>query len=113
MSVNKAIIMAVKEFGIPCRPEPYRGKEDRFFTFNIASDNGVDYGDDVPQLNKQIVYLHYWLPINHNYLEEKAEIRRMLTDAGFSYPSVTLDSAVPDREGYRHLVFQTEYIQEA
>lgn len=113
MTVNKAIIHALKDFGIPCRPEPYRGNEDRFFTFNIVSDNGVDYGDNTPQFHKQIVYLHYWLPINHNYLEEKEEIRRRLTDAGFSYPSIPLDAAVPDKEGYRHLVFQTEYIQEA
>ena len=112
MSVNRALINALEDFDIPCKTEPYRGDEERFFTFNIASDSGTDFGDDSPGFNRLIVYLHYWLPINHNYLEEKKEIRKMLVDAGFSYPSVTLDSAVPDREGYRHIVFQTEYIQE-
>lgn len=112
MTVNSALIQALAPMGIPCRPEPYRGKESRFFTFNSASDNGADFGDDMPQHDAIVIYLHYWVATNYNYLNDIKRVRKLLTDADFSYASIVANNVDPDRETIRHIVFSTEFITE-
>lgn len=116
MSVNKAIRDALEEYiaaGWPCTPDDDREKDaEHYIAFNPASDGGADYGDDLPCHNVQEMYIHMYLPIEENYLKHKKRIRQLLVAGGFSYPDVTVITD-PDREGYRHIIFDCEYIAES
>lgn len=115
MTVNKAIRTALDEYvsqGWPVTPDTVRTDADHYFTFNTYFDQGDDFGDDAPEHNVLSVYVHMYLPDTENYLPHKKRVRQLLHAGGFSYAQVT-ETADPDREGYRHLIFDVEYIEES
>jgi hypothetical protein len=115
MTINKAIRSALKPYideGWPVTPDTNRTKAEHYFTFNTYYDQGSDFGDDAPEHNRLSAYVHMYLPVKENYLEHKRLVRQMLFDAGFSYANVT-ETVDPDDEGYRHLIFDVEYIEES
>ncbi len=50
--------------------------------------------------------IHYFLPANKDYLENKKKIRKALLGAGFTYPEVSVLMEPGNKE--RHIVFECE-----
>lgn len=115
MSVNSIIITALKPLKYPCVPNIYTGSEKYYFTFNQASDHGVDYGDDEPSCTEVSMQIHFWLPISEsgsqiNYIAQKKKIRELLFKAGFTYPAVT--ESTEAENNIRHIVYECDITEE-
>lgn len=111
MSVNSVIIGALQGYGYPVKPSPYTGTEAHYFTFNQAADSGADFGDNAPIMDILDMQVHFFMPLEENYLTAKAKIRKSLFDAGLGYPSVQM--ATEPGNKIRHLIFECEYIAES
>ena len=106
MTVNEKIIQALKPFGIPVVADFSGGGEKEYITFNYASDEAALSGDDGPMEVVASMQIHYFLPMDRDYLSIKKKIRKALFSAGFTYPSV---EHLTEPEGnIRHLVFECE-----
>lgn len=101
MTVNKIIKTALMPFGIPITTDFYGGGKDEYFTFNYADDRAVDFGDNAPTHVVAYMQIHYFLPMDKDYLSMKKKIRRALFEAGFTYPDVTEIT----ESNIRHLIF--------
>lgn len=104
MTVNEKIIEALSSVGVPVTPDFNGGGKQEYITFNFADDRAVEFGDDAPLFDVAYMQIHYFLPSEKNYRETKKRIRKLLFDAGFTFPDVTEVT-----EGKkRHLVFECE-----
>ena len=110
MSASEAIINALKEFGYPCKPDIYTGKENYYFTFNTAGEHGENYGDNEPECVVCNMQIHLYLPLEKNYLKIKKQVREALFKAGFTYPEVTV-LTIPEK-GIRHIVYECDIEEE-
>lgn len=104
MTVNEMIIKALEPFGIPVTPDFSGGGAQEYFTFNYADDRAVDFGDDEPLHAVAYMQIHYFAPMEKDYLLLKKKTRKTLLNAGFTYPEV-IDATIQDG-GIRHLVFE-------
>ncbi len=110
MSLNERIIGALLPLGIPVAPGVYTGEEKTYLTFNYAT-VGADYGDDEPQHELALVQVHLFCPVTANNVATRRRIKRLLRDAGFTWPSVE-DAGVEGREKASrstHLVFECRW----
>ncbi len=116
MTVNKAIRTALASYieqGWSVVPDTANKLDEvRYITFNSYYTGGDDIGDDAPLADVDNVYIHLYLPEKENYFSYMKDIRKKLFEFGFSYPSVTMMTD-PDRDGYRHLIFDCEWITES
>lgn len=103
MTVNERIIQALAPLGIYITPDFYGGGKEEYITFNYADDRAEDFGDNMSLHVVAYMQVHYFAPMEKNYLYVKKRIRKTLLTAGFTYPDVT-DATFTD-EGIRHLVF--------
>lgn len=104
MTVNEIIINALSPFGLSIDPNFDGGGKEEYITFNYADDTGECFADDAPTCVVAYMQIHYFLPIEKNYLQKKKELRNALFDAGFTYPEVTVLT-----EGKtRHIIFECE-----
>ena len=106
MTVQKLIMDTLSPFGYPVVPDLYEGDEKKYFTFNIADDRGYLFADDVPSTNRITMQIHFFLPMSENYIAKKAEIRKALLDAGFTYP--VIEMLTEDDTQVRHIVYECE-----
>lgn len=106
MTVNEIIIKALSPFGIPVKTDFFGGGVPEYFTFNYADDRAENFGDDHPINVIAYMQIHYFCPIEKDYLRMKKKIRKVLLDEGFTYPEVT-DATLLDG-GIRHLIFECE-----
>lgn len=106
MTVNEIIVNTLERFKIPVKADFYGGGEEEYFTFNYSSDRGELFGDCEPNEVVVSVQIHYFLPMDKDYLEMKKKIRKSLFDSGFTYPEVT-NLTEPDGN-IRHLIFECE-----
>lgn len=106
MTVNETIIKALTPFGIPITPDFFGGDKKEYFTFNYADDRAEEFGDNAPLNVVAYMQIHYFAPMNKDYLTVKKKVRKALFDAGFTYPDVTDATITEDR--IRHLVFECE-----
>lgn len=104
MTVNEKIIQALTPLDIPVTADFYGGGEEEYITFNYADDRGGDFGDNAPLHAVAYMQIHYFAPMEKNYLSIKKRIRKALFTTGFTYPDVT--DATLTGEGIRHLVFE-------
>ena len=106
MTVNKKIINALQFLRIPITADFFGGGKEEYITFNYVTDSGEVYADN--ELTEDVVSLqiHYFLPSDRNYLENKRKIRKALMEAGCTYPDVTIIME-PDNKT-RHLIFECE-----
>ena len=120
MNAYTAIRAALAPFKYPCVPNLYTGKENKFFTYNYASINGNDFGDDRPGCNVASVQVHLFLPVKENFIQTMNSVQQVLFDEGFTWPSVTMQSEYDEIEteqdgvrqgldGVRHIIFSCEY----
>lgn len=106
MTVNQIIIEALKSFGIPIVPNFYEGESEEYITFNYADDRAALYADNDPVTNISYMQIHYFLPSNKDYLEDKKKMRKALHKSGFTYPGVT--ELVESDNKIRHIIFECE-----
>ena len=81
MTVNEKIIQALKPFGIPVVADFSGGGEEEYITFNYASDAAALSGDDEPVEVVASMQIHYFLPMDRDYLSIKKKIRKALFSA--------------------------------
>lgn len=104
MTANEKIIQALEPLGLPVTADFYGGGAKEYFTFNYADDRAGDFGDDRPLHVVAYMQIHYFAPMEKDYLCIKKEARKALFEAGFTYPEVTDTTDLS--EGTRHLVFE-------
>ena len=109
MTVNQQIKRALEPFGYPVKPDRYTGSEKKWITFNEADNRAVMHGNNRPLGDQVAMQIHFFLPIDENYLKERREIRKALLGAGFTYPIITM--LTEDDTGYRHIIFECEIIE--
>lgn len=105
MTVNQKIITALQPLRLPITPDFFGSGEKEYITFNYADDRAKNFGDDMPLNVVAYMQVHYFLPIEKDYLYNKKEIRKLLFAAGFTYPEVT--EQIEDKTT-RHLIFECE-----
>ena len=116
MTAFEAIQEALSGMEIPLTPYTYRGEEEKYITYNYASDSGADFGDDAPECDLTSVQVHYFMPIvnakrqHESFLQAKKQIRAALFAAGFTYPQITVMEETDTNTW--HLVFECEYIED-
>lgn len=106
MTVNEKIVQTLSSFGLPVTTDFSGGGANEYFTFNYADDRATDFGDDEPQHVVAYMQIHYFGPMEKDYLSFKKKVRRVLFNAGFTYPEVTDASVTADK--IRHLVFECD-----
>lgn len=106
MTVNEKIKNALEPFGLPVTTDFFGGDVEEYFTFNYADDRAADFGDNGPLHVVAYMQVHYFGPMDKDYLAVKKKVRKALFDAGFTYPDVTDATVIEDR--IRHLVFECE-----
>lgn len=123
MNAFSAIQEALSGFNLPCVPQRYTGKENRYFEYNYATRQGADYGDNRPGCNMAAVQVHLYLPLKENFLPIMNDVQEALFEHDFSWPSVTVmedyDEIEAEQGGVRqgldsvrHIVFETDYIED-
>lgn len=103
MTINEQIKAAVEAIVAVCVPDTYDGAADEYCTFNYSEDPDV-FGDDLPELIRYLVQLHYYCPAGHNPIETKRKLRRAILAADFTAPEIT--NAGDDET--QHYVFEFE-----
>lgn len=104
MTVNQILIDALSPLGIPVTPDFNGGGAKEYITFNCVDDSGAVFGDDAPILDVALMQIHYFLPLNKDYLGTRKKIRRRLFEAGFTFPEVEELT----EETKRHIIFECE-----
>ena len=104
MKVNEKIISALSPLNLKVTPDFDGGGAKEYITFNCTDDVAVEYGDDEPIFDVAHMQIHYFCPLEEDYLATKKKIRKLLFDAGFSYPEVT--ELTEDKK--RHITFECE-----
>lgn len=108
MTEFEKIIEAVKDFGFPYEPDVYTGEKETYFVYNYADERGIVFADDSPEVVKADVQVHFFLPVEENFIKIKNRIREALFRQGFTYPLVT----VLIEEKKRHIVFECSIEEE-
>lgn len=106
MTVNKKIINALQFLRIPVTADFFGGEKEEYITFNYVADSGEVYADNEPTEDVVSLQIHYFLPSDRNYLENKRKIRKALMKAGCTYPEVTIIMEQDNKT--RHLIFECE-----
>ena len=106
MTIRKLLFDTLSSFGYPAVPDIYEGSEKKYFTFNISDDRGFLFADDVPSTNRVTVQVHFFLPMEENYIAERAAVRKALLDAGFTYP--VIEMFTENDTQVRHIVYECE-----
>ena len=105
MTVNEIIIKALNTLGIPITADFFGEGNEEYITFNYADDRAEVFGDDQPLNAVAYMQIHYFLPAAKDYISTKKRIRKLLHEAGFTYPEVT---ELTDGKTNRHIIFECE-----
>lgn len=103
MTINEQIKAAVEPIVPVCVPDPYTGEADEYCTFNYT-EIPDEFGDDMPELIRYAVQLHYFCPLGYNCFETRRDLRRALLAADFTAPEIT----PAGDETSQHYVFEFE-----
>ena len=74
----------------------------KYMVYNVVSEYGDDYVDDMPQNESCKFYLHLFLPKNESYRTYKRDIKKFLLDNEISF----LQGPTQIETKLRHLVFE-------
>lgn len=106
MNVNKLIIDTLTPLVTDVVPTKYNGTATTYITFNYEDDRAVEFADDTPITDVAYLQIHLWCPRTYNFYSKKAQIRKALFKAGFSYPQIT--TLYEDDTEINHIIFQCE-----
>ena len=101
MTINEQIKAAVEPVVAVCVPDEYDGEAAEYCTFNYT-EIPEEFGDDVPELIRYVVQLHYFCPKGHNSLKTRQDLRQAILAADFTAPEIINAS---DEIG-QHYVFE-------
>ena len=109
MTLNSKIVNICKTLNLGASEDVYRGSKDKFVVFNYAGEYKDMFADDDYNVLRINVNVNLYVPLKFNYHQLKSQLRDELENNGFDINNVyTL--VEPDTE-LRHIVFDTEYIQ--
>ena len=106
MTVDELIAATLSHIA-PVTADFYGGGELVYIAYNYDT-VPVDFGDDRPAVDKYLVQIHFMCPAkNYDAVDICKEIKKLLLQAGFTYPYMTNAS---DEDG-QHYVFECEYAE--
>lgn len=105
MSTAERIRTALASLGEPVQANTYRPEDpsERYFTFNLSS-FGDDFADNEPGHERVLLQLHYYAPAAYDTTALVRQVKRLLSAADFTWPSVT---NAGNADG-QHIVFEFE-----
>lgn len=106
MSVDERLTAALMPLGLDIENSVSFSHEHRYIAFNYETVPAT-FADDAPNLEKYLVQVHLFTPLNENINKLKRGIKRALFNGGFTWPS-TQDAS--DENG-RHVVFECEDVE--
>lgn len=106
MTVDARIKAALDVFGDPVENALYSSESDRYYVFNYTT-AGAIYADDDPSAETYFIQVHLFAPLDENIAERIKQTKKVLNNAGFTWPRTTNAS---DEES-RHIVFECEYVE--
>jgi len=109
MSVNSILKTCLETNTYPVEFMDYDGAATTYFTFNFVDERGELFCDDVPEMVKYSIQIHFFSPKTFNHNALKTKVRNDLFALGFSYPSVV--TLYEDDSKLNHLVFECEYAE--
>ena len=80
--------------------------ETEYITYTLIRDGAVVSADDAPVHDVALLQIHWFLPRDIEYDATKKQIRKLLLDAGFTWPIITTLTE-PDNKT-RHIIFECE-----
>lgn len=105
MSIEERVINALSPLGLPVAPNRYDGEELAYVVFNYSEYPEL-YGDDYPELLRNILQVHLYLPHGWNPVQLKKRLRRELVKVCDNYPE-TVNASDGDSQ---HYVFEATVI---
>ena len=106
MTIYEKISDALALLQIPIEEDFFGDGEDEYITFTLIRDGAAISADDEPVHEVADLQIHYFLPRDREYAETQKRIRRLLLEAGFTWPAVTVIVEPDDKT--RHIVFECE-----
>lgn len=106
MTIYQKIASALMATEIPVEEDFYGDGEAEYITYTLSKDTAAVIADEEPQNEVAEIVIHWFLPRDREYSETQKTIRRMLLNAGFTWPQVTV-VVEPDNKT-RHIVFECE-----
>ena len=103
MTINEQIKAAVEPIVAVCVPDTYGGEATEYCTFNYT-EIPEEFGDDMPELIRYAIQLHYFCPAGYNSIAKRQDLRRAILTADFTAPDI-----IPaGDELSQHYVFEFE-----
>lgn len=115
MTLNERIKDALAGIGIPVKPDQYRGDAKEYIVFNYNT-MGVLFADDAPVYDRCLIQVHYLCPAGANTADTRKQVKRLLLQAGFTWPQEVNASGGDQRKSdgsMQHFVFECEYAEGA
>ena len=110
MTAFERTVKAIKPFGHPYGPDLYEGEKKHYFVYNYSDNRGCLFGDNEPEELSVSVQVHFFLPMDENYLKSRNQIREALFREGFTYPEVTVETE--KENNIRHIIFECDTTEE-
>ena len=104
MSIESKLISALTDTGLPIAQDVYTGTATTYITFNYWT-NPIWVEDDGPTYEQVSINVHLFAPRTTNLTAYKAQIKSLLFDEGYAYPS-TIN--LTDEKYGQHIVFDTQ-----
>ena len=104
MSVESELIAALSATNIPISNGLYTGSASTYITFTHWTDPEW-YSDDKPEVERVFFQVSLFAPITANLTALKAQVKSLLYEAGYSYPS---ERNLTTEAYGRHIAFDTE-----
>lgn len=106
MTICQKIEAALGSLNIPIEEDFFGDGADEYITYTIVRDYAAVMADGTPQNEVTQLQIHYFLPRSREYDATRKRIRKLLLEAEFTWPVVTI-LVEPDNKT-RHIVFETE-----
>lgn len=97
---------AIRQTGYDMAQDIYTGTADRYIVYNIAAESPNGFADNMPLSDTMYFQVHIFLPGKVDYQPVQKKLRSLLLEAGFSYPSVGLNT-VEEETKIRHICLET------
>lgn len=79
--MNKMILAALKDIGVPVRFQTYTGKEESYITFFTYLDRAELHSDDMELITGNFIQIDVWSKRDYTDLVDK--VHQKMIDAGF------------------------------
>lgn len=106
MTIYQKIESALSSLNIPIEENFFGDGEDEYITFTVIRDYAAVSADNQPVNEVVNLQIHYFLPRSKEYDSTRKQIRKLLLDADFAWPVVTV-LVEPDNKT-RHIIFDTD-----